>query len=126
MPEGSHLARWYRLRYQEPVPRLREYLDDRGRSAFGRWFDGLTTPAALKVRTALARLEAGSTSALKGVGKGVHEVRIDFGPGYRVYLGQDGPDLVILLGGSAKARQRRAIAEAQERWADYRARRRQG
>ena len=107
------------------MPRLQEYLEDSGRSPFGRWFDGLSTPAALKVRTALARLEAGSTSALKSVGKAVHEVRIDFGPGYRVYLGQDGPDLVILLGGSAKARQRQAITEAQERWADYRSRRRQ-
>jgi putative addiction module killer protein len=105
---------------------LREYLDDRGRSPFARWLDGLGTPAALKVRTALARLEAGNTSALKSVGAGVHEVRIDFGPGYRVYLGLDGADLVILLGGSAKARQSAAIADAQERWNDYRRRKRRG
>jgi putative addiction module killer protein len=44
----------------------------------------LPTPASLKVRTALARLEGGNTAALKAVGKGVHEVRIDFGPGYRI------------------------------------------
>lgn len=105
---------------------LREYLDERGRSPFGRWFDGLSTSAALKVRTALARLEAGNTSALKSVGQGVHEVRIDFGPGYRVYVGQDGSELVVLLGGSAKARQHLAIADAQGRWADYRARKRRG
>ncbi len=84
---------------------LREYLDDYGRSPFSRWLDDLAAPAALKVRTALARLEAGNTSALKSIGGGVHEVRIDFGPGYRIYLGLDGADLVILLGGSAKARQ---------------------
>lgn len=105
---------------------LREYLDDQGRSPFARWLDGLGTPAALKVRTALARLEAGNTSALKSVGGGVHEVRIDFGPGYRVYLGIDGADLTILLGGSAKARQSAAIADAQERWNDYRRRKRRG
>jgi putative addiction module killer protein len=49
----------------------------------------LATPAALKVRTALARLEAGNASALKAVGGGVVEVRIDFGPGYGVGLGID-------------------------------------
>jgi len=104
---------------------LREYLDEHGRSSFGRWLDDLAAPAALKVRTALARLEAGNTSALKSVGQGVHEVRIDFGPGYRVYLGVDGASLVILLGGSAKARQSRAISDAQERWNDYRRRKRE-
>ena len=86
----------------------------------------LATPAALKVRTALARLEAGNTSALKSVGGGVHEVRIDFGPGYRVYLGLDGAEMAILLGGSAKARQRVAIADARQRWTDYRHRKRRG
>jgi putative addiction module killer protein len=92
----------------------------------GRWLDDLATPAALKVRTALARLEAGNASALKSIGGGVHEVRIDFGPGYRVYLGFDGAELVILLGGSAKARQSLAIADALGRWTDYRRRKRQG
>jgi putative addiction module killer protein len=53
-------------------------------------------------------------------------VRIDFGPGLRVYVGQDGTELVVLLGGSAKAWQQQAIAEAQERWADYKARKRRG
>ena len=78
----------------------------------------------------MARLEAGNTSALKSVGGGVHEVRIDFGPGYRVYsgfrvyFGFDGTALVILLGGSAKARQKVAIADARERWTDYRRRKR--
>ncbi len=108
------------------MPTLREYVDDQDRSPFGRWLDSLGTPAALKVRTALARLESGNTSALKSVGGGIHEVRIDFGPGYRVYLGLDGDELVILLGGSAKARQSMAIADAQGRWSDYRRRKRRG
>ena len=105
---------------------LLEYLDAQGRSPFGRWLDGLAAPATLKVRTALARLEAGNTSALKSVGAGVHEVKIDFGPGYRVYAGMDGARLVILLGGSVKARQSAAIADAQARWNDYRRRKRLG
>ncbi|MDB5399693.1 MAG: addiction module killer protein [Rhodopila sp.] len=108
------------------MPTLKEYVDDQDRSPFARWLNNLATPAALKVRTALARLEAGNISALKSVGGGVHEVRIDFGPGYRVYLGLDGTQLMILLGGSAKARQSAAIADAQERWNDYRRRKRRG
>ena len=108
------------------MPVLREYEDEQGRSPFGRWFSGLTAPSAAKVTVALTRLGTGNTSALKGVGKGVSEVRIGFGPGLRVYVGQDGTELVILLGGSAKAWQQQAIAEAQERWADYKARKRRG
>ena len=84
----------------------------------------MATPAALRVNTALARLATGNTSALKAVDQGVHELRIDFGPGYRVYLGMDGDYLVILLGGSTKARQSDAIADAQARWKDYRQRKR--
>lgn len=71
-------------------------------------------------------VETGNTSALKGVGKGVAEVRIDFGPGLRVYIGQDGADFVILLGGGTKARQQQAIADAHACWADYKARKRRG
>lgn len=74
------------------MPVLQEHLDGQGRSPFARWMDRLGTPAALKVTTSLARLEGGNTSALKSVGGGVHEVRIDFGPGYRVCLGIDGND----------------------------------
>lgn len=108
------------------MPALREYEDERGRSPFGLWFKGLGTRAALKVRGALARLEGGNTSALKGVGKGISEIVIDFGPGFRVYIGQDGAELVILLGGSTKTRQQQAITDARERWADYKARKRRG
>jgi putative addiction module killer protein len=108
------------------MPAMREFEDEQGRSPFRRWFDRLAAPTAAKVTTALTRLEMGNTSALKAVGKGVSEVRIDFGPGFRIYVGQDGADLVILLGGSAKARQQQAIADAQQRWADYKARKRRG
>ena len=84
---------------------LREYLDDVGRSPFGRWFDSLDAPAAARVTTALARVVQGNFSNVKGVGTGVFEYRIDFGPGYRVYLGKDGGALVILVGGGTKKRQ---------------------
>ena len=64
----------------------------------------------------------GNFSNVKGVGEGILERRIDFGPGYRIYFGKDGETVVILLGGSTKQRQREAIAAAQARWADYKRR----
>jgi putative addiction module killer protein len=101
-----------------------EYVDASGRSPFRQWFDGLDAHAAAKVSIAIARLEFGNTSNLKPVGRGVSEIKIDFGPGYRVYVGQVGDVLVILLGGGTKQRQDRDIAAAKERWADYKLRKR--
>jgi putative addiction module killer protein len=82
----------------------------------------LDAVAAAKVTTAVRRLELGNLSNVKGVGGGVFEYRIDFGPGYRVYVGRDGEPLVILLGGGTKKRQDRDIAIARERWGDYKKR----
>ena len=59
-----------------------------------------------------------------GVGGGVFERRLDFGPGYRLYFGRDGETLIILLGGGSKARQQRDIAPAQAYWVDYKIRKR--
>jgi putative addiction module killer protein len=104
---------------------IREYVDERGQSPFGRWFDDLDARAAAKVTVALARIEMGNLSSVKAVGAGVLEYRIDWGPGYRVYFGRDGATLVLLLAGGTKRRQQRDVAAAQERWADYRRRRKE-
>lgn len=101
---------------------LLEYLDESGRSPFRRWFDRLDAPAAAKVTIALTRLALGNLSSTKGVGHGVFESRIDFGPGYRVYFGRDGDVLVILLGGGTKTRQSADIVDAHGRWVDYKRR----
>jgi len=77
------------------------------------------------VTTAVQRLELGNFSNVKGVGSGVFEYRIDFGPGYRVYFGKDGDTIVILLAGGTKKRQDGDIADAHERWADYKKRKAQ-
>jgi len=61
-------------------------------------------------------------SNAKGVGAGVYEYRINFGPGYRIYFGKDGDRLVILLGGGTKKRQQGDIATALTRWQDYKQR----
>jgi putative addiction module killer protein len=92
------------------------------RAPFRAWFDDLNGPAAIKVGKALYQLARGNVSHVKSVGGGVNELKVDFGPGYRVYFGRDGATVVILLGGGTKKRQQRDIAEAQERWLDYRRR----
>lgn len=58
----------------------------------------------------------------KSVGTGVQELRLDFGPGYRIYFGWDGERLVILLGGETKQRQQADIAEAHALWQEYKKR----
>jgi putative addiction module killer protein len=104
---------------------VREYLERDGRSPFADWLDQVNSPAAEKVAVALYRLANGNFSNVKGVGSGVFERRIDFGPGYRIYFGKDGERLIILLGGGSKQRQNRDIRQAMDRWADYRSRKRQ-
>lgn len=106
--------------------RLQEYLTEEGESPFRNWFDDLNAPAAAKITTALVRLQRGITSRIESVGGGVLEYRIDFGPGYRIYFGRDGDDLVILVGGGTKKRQQSDIDVAKRRWEDYRQRKRGG
>lgn len=102
---------------------LRYFIAADGESPFEEWFSGLNAAAAAKVTVALARLEQSNLSNVKGVGEGVLEYRIDWGPGYRVYFGRDGEVLVILLTGGTKQRQGRDIEAAKAYWADYKRRR---
>jgi putative addiction module killer protein len=81
--------------------------------------------AAAKVTVALARIGLGNFSNVKGVGRGLYEYRVNFGPGYRIYLGRDGDDIVILLAGGTKKRQQQDIDAALLRWADYKRRRKE-
>ena len=78
--------------------------------------------AAAKITKALYKLELGNFSTVEGVGGGVYEQKIDFGPGYRIYFGKDGSDIVILLCGGTKKRQSTDIERAKELWQDYKKR----
>ena len=109
-----------------PEVRVVVYIDAAGRSAFTRWFDELNSEAAAKVTTALYRMRQGNFSNVKGIGGGAFEYRIDFGPGYRIYFGKDGETLIVLLGGSTKKGQQRAIQSARESWQEYRHRKVEG
>jgi len=104
---------------------LRGYVDEKGDKRFASWLEALDPTAAAKVTIALTRMEHGNFSKVKGVGGGVYEYKIDFGPGYRIYFGRDGDTLVILLGGGAKKRQNKDIQAAQACWADYKRRKKQ-
>ena len=104
---------------------IRGYVDEHGNRPFTQWFEGLDPVAAARVTIALARMEQGNFSSVKGVGGGVFEYRIDFGPGFRIYFGKDGERLVILIGGGTKKRQNQDIAAAQEFWATYKRRKKQ-
>ena len=82
------------------------YVDANDRSPFAEWFDALDAEAVARVTVvALVRLGEGKLGNTKGVGAGVLEYRIDFGPGYRVYFGRDGDTVIILLAGGMKKRQ---------------------
>ncbi len=94
---------------------VREYTEG-GRSEFARWFDALDAVTAARVDRYVRRLEAGNFSAAKPLRDGVFELRLDFGPGYRVYYAREGKTIIILLGGGSKRRQDADIAAAVERW----------
>jgi len=84
----------------------------------------LDAQVAASVAVAIERLADGNTSNVKSIGEGAAELKINRGPGYRVYLGWDGNVLVILLGGGTKRRQQNDIEAALRRWRDYKARKR--
>jgi len=101
---------------------VKEYLAVDGSSPYREWFDELNAEAAAKVTVAVTRIAQGNLSKVKSVGAGVHECTINFGPGYRVYLGRDGPELIILLGGGEKHGQQSDINRAHDLWVDYKKR----
>lgn len=103
------------------VIKVVEYIRADGSNPFKTWFDDLDALAAAKVATATFRLELGNTSSVKWIGT-IGEFRIDWGPGYRVYLGRDGAELIILLAGGTKKRQQADIERAKALFAEYKAR----
>jgi putative addiction module killer protein len=102
---------------------LRTYADEQGRVPFETWILELDRQAQAKVTIALSRLERGNMSNVEAVGEGVSELKLNWGPGYRVYFGQDGRTNIILLCGGTKKRQGRDIAAAKVQWANYKLRR---
>ena len=101
--------------------RLEEYVREDGVIPYKAWFDGLDAQAAAKVTVAKARLELGNTSNVEWF-RGIGECKIDWGPGYRIYLAKDGEQLILLFGGSTKKGQQKAIDQAVALHEEYKAR----
>lgn len=101
---------------------VREYVGSQGKNFYRDWLVALDTATRARIIAAILRMESGNFSAAKSVGSGVSEMRLDFGPGYRVYFGKDGDQLVILLVGGSKRRQQADIAAAHNLWLEYKRR----
>lgn len=101
--------------------KVQEYIREDGSIPYQKWFDNLDAQAAAKVTVAKSRLELGNTSKIKWF-DGIGEYKIDFGAGYRIYLVQDGTQLIILLGGGTKKNQQSDIKKALELYKEYKQR----
>ena len=107
-----------------PVIEVRQYQTRDGRIPFAEWLGALRDRRANQTIAArILRMQAGNRGDWKAVGAGVFELRIDTGPGYRVYCGQDGATLVLLLCAGDKRTQTKDIDHARDYWQDYQARR---
>ena len=102
---------------------LLEYLENE-KSSYAEWFSGLDSAPAARIDRYVRRMEFGNFGDSKSVGEGVRELRIDIGPGYRVYYGIDEGRIVLLLGGGTKRGQSRDIRKAIDRWTRYKERKR--
>ncbi len=100
---------------------VKNYETADGRCPFDEWIDSLDDQKGkAQIDARIARLRLGSLGKWNDVGEGVIELIFkNVGPGYRVYCGQDGPDLVILLGGGIKRGQQPDIDRVKECWQDY-------
>ena len=108
----------------EATPKkVRIYITKDGKRPFREWLDSLKDiKAVTKIERRLERLEKGNEGDVRSVVNGVSELRIDYGPGYRVYFGQLGAKIVLLLCGGDKSTQAQDIKKAQGYWSDYRRR----
>lgn len=103
---------------------VREYRTADGHQPFADWIQGLRDAEARKrVVARVLRMQAGNRGDWRGIGAGLFELRVDHGPGYRLYCGQDGETLVLLLCAGDKRTQTQDIERAHEYWKDYQQRR---
>ena len=101
--------------------KVEEYIREDASNPYKKWFDSLSAQAAAKVTVAKLRMELGNTSSIKWF-DGMGEYVIDWGPGYRIYLAQDGDTLIVLFGGGTKRGQQQDINRAKELLAEYKSR----
>jgi len=98
---------------------VRAYESKIGRNYYREWLFSLDKVTARIVARRVTRLEDANFGDVKPVGEGVSELRIDYGPGYRVYFGQAGREIILLLCGSDKSGQERTIVKAKALWREF-------
>lgn len=98
---------------------IREFLTDDERSPFAEWLRRLDVGARARIQARVFRFETGNLGDHKSVGEGVLEARLAFGPGYRIYFGREGNQLILLLLGGDKATQEKDIRQARRYWKAY-------
>ncbi len=103
---------------------IRIYQTATGNRPYDEWLSGLDVVSSKRVRDRIARVSLGAfgDSKMLADAGGVCELRLKFGPGYRVYYGKDGATIVLLLCGGDKSTQKRDVAKAAEYWKEYRER----
>lgn len=103
---------------------IKEYLTPNGRSPYAEWLSTLRDPLAkAKVIIQVDKMELGLLGDVEPIGKGLSELRIHHGPGYRVYFGKESPRTYLLLCGGDKSTQDRDIRRTQKYWQDHKRRR---
>ena len=96
------------------------YITREGKKPFQAWLENLRdVMARAKIRIRLDRARLGNLGDYRTVGTGVYELKVDYGPGYRIYFGIEGKRLLLLLLGGNKSSQQKDIATAREYWQDY-------
>ncbi len=98
------------------------YLTAINKKPFKEWMDGLDINTRAKIRIRLDRVRLGNLGKNRHVGEGVYELKIDYGPGYRVYYALNGKTVVLLLVGGDKSTQRKDILQAKAYWQDHKER----
>ena len=98
---------------------IKYYEANNGKSPFLNWQKKLGRVARAKIRTYLNRLRLGNFGSCKSLRGNLYEIRIHYGPGYRVYFGKKDSELVLVLAGGDKESQTRDIERAREYWKDY-------
>ena len=111
----SHNETWPRTHLETTPREILVCQDQSGSEPFTDWLNGLDVQTRARVRVRIDRLEDGLFGDVKPVGEGVSELRLDFGPGYRVYFGQIELQIHLLLGGS-KQGQDENIRNAKKFW----------
>lgn len=106
---------------------INEYTDAKGKSPYADWLEGLRDKRAkAKILMQVDKMELGLLGDVEPIGDGLSELRIHYGPGYRVYYGKEGQQVFLLLCGGDKSTQPKDIKKAKEYWQDHKRRYKNG